>query len=97
MNPQAKATVRKDGSKWIVERDGTFLRRVTTKRLAVLTGLLLDGDISVAPAWYRATLDAAKREHRDHRHALSSAKLSAYVIGLGPADVRADPAGNPTD
>ena len=91
-------TVRKDGSWWVIERDGKFIKRARTKKLASLTGILLDGDPSVAVEWYRLTVAEARRTHHNEADVFRSAIYSAKVLGLSPDHVRADPdTGKPID
>lgn len=96
-NTRTVCVVRRDGSWWLIERGGAFLMRQRTKRLATLTGRLLDGDVSAAPAWYRATLEEARRTQRDELGALRAAVLAARELGLGPEHVRTDASGRPLD
>jgi hypothetical protein len=93
------ATVIKDGSWWNVERDGVrLLSRINTKKLAVLTKRMFDGDASAAPEWYRLTLTYERKAFPDEAMALRSTVLAAKTLGLRPDHVRADPdTGKPID
>jgi len=93
-----QTTVRKDGSWWVIERDEKFIQRARTKKLASLTGSLLDGDLSVAVEWYRLTIAEARRVHHNEADVFRSAIYSAKTLGLRPDHVRADPdTGKPID
>lgn len=89
-------TIRKDDQWWRIERDGQLVDSARSKKLASITIKLFDGDLSVAPQWYRMVIaDAAKR--MSQRDAVRTGVFKAQQIGLGPAQVHALPDGTPID
>lgn len=85
----APCTIRKDGSKWHVERDGQFIRRCDTKRQACLIAALFAGNASAAVDGYRLEIERASRKI-DRSNALRAAQYWAVSLGLSPGHVRAD-------
>lgn len=69
---------------------GAMVIRYPTKRQATQHVAMLNGDLSVAPEWYRDQIRSARRSMPE-RDALRYAMLGARELGLGPGQVRADP------
>lgn len=73
----------------VLNEDGDFVRRCSTKREAALIVAVLDGDASKAPVLYRLWVRNAERKNLSNP--VVAAILSAQLLGLKPAQVNADP------
>lgn len=91
--------VKKDGSlPWhIVDETGKMLRRAETKKRASLWCALLNGDISIAPTWYRSEFEhwlkiSKKNGYREpDLTAAMYATQDARMLRLAPSQVNCDP------
>ena len=66
------------------------LRGCKTKKKATLVKRMFEGDLSVAPDWYRMEVKDALKMF-DENEAYRSAVLSAQSLGLTPGQCNADP------